>query len=383
MVSKVPQYSKDTTGIYLHIPFCRKACHYCNFHFSTNTQHQEKMVEAIASELKIRNQELSGKEVKTVYFGGGTPSVLTKGQLQTLINTIATHYQLSNDLEITFEGNPDDLDRKYLQLLEEGGITRLSIGVQSFDQAELKWMNRNHTSKQSRDILDLLENEFDYDYSADLIFGVPISEPDIWYRNLEIMTNYRAPHLSCYNLTVEPGTALHHMVAKGKTKTTDDLVSGDLFIGTDHYLKTQGYEHYEVSNYARDGKYSQHNTGYWFGNTYLGIGPGAHSYDGSKRSWNISNNAQYLEALGNGNLNQDVEMLTSIDKHNEGIMTGLRTQWGVEMKAFTDKSELYLVEAFCDDGLAKVVEGRLILTENGRLQCDHLSSQLFREESEE
>lgn len=382
MMSTLPQYSEDTAGIYIHIPFCRKACHYCDFHFSTHTQYQSEMVDSITVELKIRSQELSRKTVKTLYFGGGTPSVLTQGQLMVIMETVAAQYQLSDDLEITFEGNPDDLDRKYLTLLQDVGVTRLSIGVQSFDEAELKWMNRNHSAKESRLILDLLENEFSYDYSADLIYGVPISEPALWYRNLETMTKYRVPHLSCYNLTVEPGTALHHMVAKGKSKTTDDQVSSDLFVGTETYLQTQGYQNYEVSNYARDGKYSQHNTGYWFGNAYLGIGPGAHSYDGKSRAWNIANNAKYLDALGKGNLNQKVEHLTPIDRHNEGIMTGLRTQWGVSMDVLTDKSEIYLAEAYCDDGLATIRDNRLILTTKGRLQCDNLSSQLFREDSE-
>jgi len=338
------------------------------------------MVDAIISELKIRDQELHGKTIKTIYIGGGTPSVLTQGQLESLIETVSAHYQLSADLEITFEGNPDDLDRKYLQLLHEVGITRLSIGVQSFDESELKWMNRNHSASESRLILDLLENEFDYDYSADLIFGIPISEPDRWYRNLEIITQYRVPHLSCYNLTVEPGTALHHLVSKGKSKTTNDRVSSDLFLGTSNYLERQAYEHYEVSNFAKDGKYSLHNTGYWFGNSYLGVGPGAHSYNGKKRAWNITSNAQYLEALGKSKLNQEVEELTAIDRFNEGIMTGLRTQWGVSMEVFSDKAELYLAEAYCDDGLANIIENRLILTAKGRLQCDNLSSQLFREE---
>jgi len=338
------------------------------------------MVDAIISELKIRDQELHGKTIKTIYIGGGTPSVLTQGQLESLIETVSAHYQLSADLEITFEGNPDDLDRKYLQLLHEVGITRLSIGVQSFDESELQWMNRNHSASESRLILDLLENEFDYDYSADLIFGIPISEPDRWYRNLEIITQYRVPHLSCYNLTVEPGTALHHLVSKGKSKTTNDRVSSDLFLGTSNYLERQAYEHYEVSNFAKDGKYSLHNTGYWFGNSYLGVGPGAHSYNGKKRAWNITSNAQYLEALGKSKLNQEVEELTAIDRFNEGIMTGLRTQWGVSMEVFSDKAELYLAEAYCDDGLANIIENRLILTAKGRLQCDNLSSQLFREE---
>ena len=381
MSNSLSRYSTDTASIYIHIPFCRKACHYCDFHFSTNLKYQQEMIDAICLELTLRSQELESKKIGTIYFGGGTPSVLNQGQLESIIETTSTHYELSSDLEITFEGNPDDLDRKYLQLLQDAGISRLSIGVQSFDESELQWMNRNHSASESRLILDLLENEFGYDYSADLIFGIPISKPGLWYRNLEIMTKYRVPHLSCYNLTVEPGTALHHMVVRGKIKTTNDQVSGDLFLGTSEYLTSQGYEHYEISNYAKNAKYSNHNMGYWFGNFYLGIGPGAHSYDGIKRSWNITNNAQYLEALDIGQLNQEVEHLTNTDRYNEGIMTGLRTQWGVEMDIFTDRSELYLIEAFCDDGLATIAENRLILTTKGRLQCDNLSSQLFREGS--
>lgn len=381
-MSNIPQYSNDSAGIYIHIPFCRKACHYCDFHFSTNTTYQDEMVDAICLELKLRSKELAHTKIETIYFGGGTPSVLTINQLQSILQTLRDNYSIHPQVEITLEANPDDLSADYIELLYKSGINRLSIGIQSFDESELKWMNRSHTVEQSYIALDVLEDLHFIDYSIDLIFGSPLCTDEVWSKNIEEISRYRSPHLSCYNLTVEPNTVLHHSIKSGQVIPLEDDMHAALYQLTHDTLTSLGYEHYEISNYARPGSYSRHNTGYWMGNHYLGIGPGAHSYNGTERSWNVSNNALYLQSLKLHTLPSEVETLTDTDKYNESIMVGLRTMWGVERKRLqlTHGQEQY-VEAMISQKLVVVTPERLVLSERGRFQSDRIASQLFKEAS--
>ena len=380
---QLPNYSQDSSSLYLHIPFCRKACHYCNFHFSTQTDYQDQMVEAMITELGIRKDGLDNKTITTIYFGGGTPSVLIEHQLTQILDAIQSNYSVSPTVEITFEANPDDLSTEYLTMLNRAGVNRLSVGLQSFHEKELTWMNRSHTADQSIAILDILESKFDFDYSADLIFGIPGSTLQDWEDNLNILSKYRAPHISCYNLTVEPGTALHHQTQAGKNIPLTDEVHARLYTMTHEYLTSVGYDHYEISNYAKSGKYSQHNTGYWFGNHYIGIGPGAHSYDGTSRSWNVANNALYLTNLNQNTLPQQQEILTKSNQYNERIMVGLRTKWGVDTKTLNlSSAQQDFIKELSANGLATVSNERIVLTEEGRLQSDSISAQLFMEDSE-
>lgn len=377
----IPTYSPDSASLYIHIPFCRKACHYCDFHFSTNLTYQQDMVDAICSELMLRGHELDGKCIETIYFGGGTPSVLTSKQLILILNTLKANYNVDNQVEITLEANPDDLSVDYIKLLRDCGINRLSIGLQSFDESELKWMNRSHTVNQSYTALDILEDQTSIDYSIDLIFGSPLCTDQVWSHNLNIISQYRSPHISCYNLTVEPNTALHHQVQAGQFIPLKDDQHIALYHSTHKILNSLGYEHYEISNYAKDGKYSRHNTGYWMGNHYLGIGPGAHSYNGKERSWNVANNALYLQSLKQNTLPREVEVLSNTDKYNERVMVGLRTMWGIHQQTLhlTTEQDLFIQELI-QQNLASLSQDRLILTESGRFQSDHIASQLFREE---
>ena len=379
-MDSMPTYLPDTAGLYIHIPFCRKACHYCDFHFSTQLSYQQDMVDAIATELTIRSKELVGKSIKTIYLGGGTPSVLTQDQLHLVLRTIKTHYGVTENVEITFEANPDDLTSSYINMLIAEGVNRLSIGLQSFDESELKWMNRSHTVDQSLSALKMLEEIHELDYSIDLIFGSPYCTEDLWKHNLDIISTYRSPHISCYNLTVEPNTKLDYMVKQGSVTPLPDEKHTNLYHLTHDRLTALGYDHYEISNYAQEGKYSRHNTGYWFGNAYMGVGPGAHSYDGINRSWNVANNATYIKGFKNGTLPSEREQLSPTDKYNESIMVGLRTMWGITIESMQlTKGQNFYLQSLIDDKLATISESRLILTEAGRLMSDTISAQLFAE----
>ena len=374
----LPTYKPNEASIYLHIPFCRKACTYCNFHFSTSLHHKTDLIKAILTELDVRKDYLSGKLISTIYFGGGTPSVLDASELGDILDKIRQHYSVKPNVEITFEANPDDISVEYLKMLQRHGVNRLSIGLQSFHEEELTWMNRSHNASQSIAILELLEAMPEFDYSVDLIFGLPISNHAKWQENLQILAQYRVPHVSCYNLTIEPKTPLAHQVKQKLSPAIDDEMSAEQYQMTHDVLTTKGYEHYEVSNYAKPGKYSRHNTGYWFGAHYLGIGPAAHSFDTHSRSWNVANNAHYIQGLASGKSVHEVEILSGIDKHNESVMTSLRTWWGLDMHIGLTVHEVNLIKGFCQQGLANIVSDRLVLTEEGRLHCDSLASQLFR-----
>lgn len=288
------------------------------------------MLNAIIKEISLRKEYLEGQIVETIYFGGGTPSLLSGTELKLILDTIGSQYSLSAHPEITLEANPDDLDLPKLTALKLIGINRLSIGVQSFFDEDLQWMNRAHNAHEARNCIEQAHRVGFDNISMDLIFGSPTTSNEMWQENLSIASDLNIPHFSCYALTVEPRTALYDMIKKGKTPAPPDARIHEQFYITHEHLTQRGYEHYEISNYGKEGSFSKHNTSYWQGKTYLGIGPAAHSFNRLSRSWNIAHNIKYIETLKSGELPIQSEILSATDKFNEYLMTGLRTMWGCE-----------------------------------------------------
>ncbi len=380
-------------GIYIHIPFCKQACHYCDFHFSTSMKKKEEMVLALAKELQFRKQEFQESEVETIYFGGGTPSVLTVDEIQFLIDTVREHYAVAQNPEITLEANPDDLSEENLIAFAEIGINRLSIGIQSFFEEDLKLMNRAHDSAQAKKCLEIATRYFD-NISLDLIYGIPDPSQngeqakqmtnERWQQNIAMALSYGIPHISSYALTVEPKTALNKLIQTGKIASPNDEVAQEHFMILVETLEKNGFVHYELSNFGKENYFSQNNSAYWLGKKYIGIGPSAHSYDGDSRSWNVSNNALYLKAIQNDELPNEVEKLTLEDRYNEYIMTGLRTIWGVSLvrieQEFGAKYLDYLKQQsqkFIVDGLLSITDGILKPTLKGKFLTDGIASDLF------
>lgn len=323
-------------GIYIHIPFCKQACHYCDFHFSTSLKKKDQMVQMLCRELELRKEELPDAEYKTLYFGGGTPSLLTSEELVRIFGTIYSNYHIAEGPEITLEANPDDLSEEKIKMLAASKINRLSIGVQSFFEEDLKLMNRAHNAGEALESIKLAKQYFD-NISIDLIFGVPGMSDERWKENLTIALELGVPHISSYALTVEPNTALQKFIEKGKVKPVDDEAALRHFEILVQILTNSGFEHYEFSNFGKPGYFSQNNTAYWLGKPYLGIGPSAHSYDGNSRKWNVSNNSLFIKALEKDNLPQQIEKLSTADKFNEYVMTRLRTKFGVSLEEVAEK----------------------------------------------
>nr|WP_314865416.1 radical SAM family heme chaperone HemW [uncultured Flavobacterium sp.] len=375
------------SGIYIHIPFCKQACHYCDFHFSTSMKKKEEMVLALAKELQLRKNELQNElefsGVETIYFGGGTPSVLTVDEIQFLIDTVREHYAIAQNPEITLEANPDDLSEENLIAFSEIGINRLSIGVQSFFEEDLKLMNRAHDSAQAKKCLEIATRYFD-NISLDLIYGIPGMTNERWQKNIETALSFGIPHISSYALTVEPKTALNKLIQTGKVASPNDEVAQEHFMILVETLEANGFVHYELSNFGKENYFSRNNSAYWLGKKYIGIGPSAHSYDGDSRSWNIANNALYLKALQNDELPNEVEKLTLEDRYNEYIMTGLRTIWGISLvrieQEFGAKYLDYLKQQsqkFIVDGLLSITDDILKPTLKGKFLTDGIASDLF------
>jgi len=370
------------SGIYLHIPFCKQACHYCNFHFSTNLKRKEELIKSLCTELIIRKRELN-QPLQTIYFGGGTPSLLSEQELKQIFNTIHKHYIVVEDAEITLEANPDDLSSNLIVQLHDSQINRLSIGVQSFFAEDLLLMNRAHSAKEALECIQLAKKYFK-NISIDLIYGIPGLTIDRWKENLEITLSLDIPHISCYALTVEPKTALKKFIEQGKVAPVNDEETRshyELMIDT---LENAGYINYEFSNFGKPGYFSQNNTGYWQGKPYLGIGPSAHSFDGNKRSWNISNNIKYIKSINEGNIPLEFEVLSITDKYNEYIMTGLRTMWGVSLvkveNDFGKRYKDYLleqVEKHVENQLLYFEDDTLKITKKGKFLGDGIASDLF------
>jgi oxygen-independent coproporphyrinogen III oxidase len=370
-------------GIYIHIPFCKQKCSYCDFHFSTSfSSYRDRMIDALCEEIIIRKDYLSGTNLQSVYFGGGTPSLLTKEELQKIFATIHVHFNLAPDAEVTLEANPDDITENILLAWKEVGINRLSIGVQSFKQEDLDWMNRAHNVNEALNAVDLAKHAGITNITIDLIYGLPNLSNEEWLHHLEKALSMDIDHISAYCLTVEDRTALHTMVKKGQIKPAGEDQQSEQFKLLVDTLTSNGYEQYEISNFAKEKRYAVHNTSYWLGKKYLGIGPSAHSYNGIERRWNVSNNTVYLKSLGENENWYEMEILSAKDRWNELILTGLRTKFGVDLnvlkKIATPSIDFYAkIEDFQANGLMSNQEERLVLTLNGRLQADYISSELF------
>ena len=370
-------------GIYIHIPFCKQACHYCDFHFSTTLANQDQLVDALAQELILRKTDLSNTTIETIYFGGGTPSLLTQKQLDKILNVIYKHYKISKSPEITLEANPDDLDFDKLKMLKSLSVNRLSIGVQSFFDEDLKLMNRAHQSLEAKLCLEHAKSLFN-NISIDLIYGIPGLSNDRWLQNIETALSFHIPHISSYALTVEHKTALEYHIKSGKIQAPNDEQANEQFYLLIDTLEKAGFVHYELSNFGKPNFFSENNSAYWQGKPYLGIGPSAHSYDGTKRSWNISNNPKYIKAIQENLLPSTAETLTIRDRYNEYIMTGLRTIWGVSLtKIANEFGADFLLHL--EKNMTKPIKNDLLIlnnqvlttTKKGKFFTDGLASALF------
>ncbi|RZJ69110.1 radical SAM family heme chaperone HemW [Flavobacterium sp.] len=372
------------SGIYIHIPFCKQACHYCDFHFSTNFKKKDEMVAALAREIVLRKDEFGSEKVDTIYFGGGTPSVLSTDELNFLIDSVYTNFDVSNAPEITLEANPDDLSDEKIQRLSASKINRLSIGIQSFFDEDLQMMNRAHNSAEAKKSLSEARKHFE-NITIDLIYGIPGMDETKWKTNIETALSFDIPHVSAYALTVEPKTALKKLIAEGKVAAPKDELAESHFRILAETLQNYGFIHYELSNFGKPGFFSRNNSGYWLGKKYLGIGPSAHSFDGKSRSWNIANNSLYLKGISSGELPGETEILSPKDRYNEYIMTGLRTIWGVSVEKVErdfglDFKEYLLSGAavFLSEGLLSLDENVLKATAKGKFLTDGIASDLFR-----
>ena len=370
-------------GIYIHIPFCKQACHYCDFHFSTSLKKKEEMLAAIQKELFLRKDELAGEHIETIYFGGGTPSILAVDEINRLIDTVYQQYTVVEQPEITLEANPDDLDVATIQRLAQSKVNRLSIGIQSFGEEDLKMMNRAHNAQEAISCLQEVVKYFD-NISIDLIYGIPNLSNERWIENIQRILDLGIPHISCYALTVEERTALNKLIQKGVIPSPKEEVAHAHFMLLIEKLRANGYVHYELSNFAKPGYYSKNNSAYWLGKKYVGIGPSAHSFDGRYRSWNISNNPLYIKAIEAGELPSEIEELSVVDRYNEYVMTGLRTIWGVDLtrvsNEFGIKFHDYLVResaSFIAEGLMQQQANILTITDKGKFLSDGIASDLF------
>ncbi len=316
-------------GIYIHIPFCKQACYYCDFHFSTSLKNKSALVEAILLELNQRKEYLNNEIIETIYFGGGTPSLLDINEIQSILSEIGKLFQISSTVEITLEANPDDLKISKIKELKASGINRLSIGIQSFFDEDLKYMNRAHNAEEANIVINNCLEEGFKDLSIDLIYGGSTLSDENWQKNIEKALNSGINHLSAYCLTVEDKTALSNFILKGKYKPLDEEKSIRHFEMLKKMVKDYGFEQYEISNFSKSKNYSKHNTNYWKAAKYLGVGPSAHSFDGISRQWNIRNNAQYIKGVNEDVTYYEMEILKESDRFNEYLMTALRTKWGV------------------------------------------------------
>ena len=371
------------SGIYIHIPFCKQACHYCDFHFSTSLKKKSELVSALQNELVLRKNELPNEPIKTIYFGGGTPSLLNLEELTAIFKTIYTEFTIAENPEITLEANPDDLSEEKINELANSKINRLSIGVQSFFEEDLKLMNRAHNAEEALNSIKLARSKFD-NISVDLIYGIPGMSNERWQKNIQILLDLDIPHISSYALTVEPNTALQKFIEKGKIKPVDDAAAAQHFETLRTVLKNAGFEHYEFSNYGKPGYFSQNNTAYWLGKPYLGIGPSAHSYDGNSRKWNIANNTLYIKAIERSELPLEVEELSITDRYNEYIMTRLRTYFGVDLveveSEFGKEYLEYLKEqsvVLFEKEFLRIENNVMHITEKGTFLSDGIAADLF------
>lgn len=370
--------------LYIHIPFCKQACHYCDFHFSTSMKNKEDMVRAIAAEIGMRKGELPKLPLETIYFGGGTPSLLSDKELGFLFDTISEHFDISNDAEITLEANPDDLTVSKIRQLKSSPVNRLSIGIQSFRDSDLRSMNRAHNADEAERSVKASQDAGITNITADLIYGLPDQSLNDWRDNLHKLIALDVPHLSSYCLTVEPKTALAQFVKAGKIIPATEQISSDHFHVLVEETAKAGFEHYEISNFAREGYIAVHNSSYWKGEAYLGVGPSAHSYAGNTRRWNVSNNTSYMKKIFATQDAYDQEVLSTTEQYNERVMLGLRAKWGVDQsKIDAEFGSVYSrhfaneMQTWIKSGDATLTNGIVTLTQPGRLLADRIASSAF------
>ena len=378
-------------GIYIHIPFCKQACHYCDFHFSTSLKNKDFFLKAIKKEIELQKEYLlpvsnAGlqHEINTIYFGGGTPSLLSQIELMDIFDSLNKHFKISSDAEITLEANPDDLTTKKIKEFKDTPINRLSIGIQSFYDGDLKLLNRAHNSKEALSAVKASQDKGFENITIDLIYGIPTLTNEKWKNNLRTAFDLDVKHISSYCLTVETKTALAHMVKEGKIKNVDEQQSAEQFEIMLDEMHKNNFAQYEISNFCKDNFFSRHNSNYWLKETYLGLGPSAHSYDENSRQWNISNNALYIQSLEKNKLNFEKETLTISQHYNEYILTSLRTMWGTDLKYIEERfGKDYLT--YCLNEATKHIDtgdilnkkNKLFLTDKGKLFADKIASNLF------
>ena len=349
-------------GIYLHIPFCKKACHYCNFHFSTQTADMQVFVDTLIQEIALQKSYIK-EPIETIYFGGGTPSLLEEAQLKEILAAIDAHFEKADVIECTLEANPDDMHPSKIAAWKKIGINRLSIGIQSFQASALTWMNRAHTVEQSHAAIQMALDAGIDNLSIDLIYGTPSLSDQALMADLDWIAHYQIKHVSCYALTVEDKTALKKSIEKGQIENIDSEKQARHFEIVCARLKTMGLEHYEISNFAKPGFRSQHNSHYWSGETYLGLGPSAHSFNTISRQWNIANNALYIKSIAQGQLNFEIELLTEANRYNEYMMTSLRRIEGFDLDLIAAK----FGNRYYEHSIAMIneMEPRNIFNQNG------------------
>lgn len=370
-------------GIYIHIPFCKQKCSYCDFHFSTNLQHKPNLIQAINKELEIRKNEIS-TPLETIYFGGGTPSILSEIELESIFETIYKNYSTKNLKEITLEANPDDLNKEKLNFLKSTPINRFSIGVQSFFEEDLKLMNRAHNAQEAETSIKLAQDFGFENITIDLIYGSTTTTNEMWKQNLQKAIELNVPHISSYALTVEEKTILDHQIKKGITKPVDEDRQNEQFQLLVDTLTSNDFIQYEISNFGKEEYFSLHNSNYWKGIHYLGIGPSAHSYNGKTRAWNIANNSKYIQAINENNLPQEIEVLNEVEKFNEMIMIGLRTIYGIDLNRINSEFSQPLVNSFhqelnqlINENLVEKKENKIILKPEAKFFADGIASRLF------
>jgi oxygen-independent coproporphyrinogen III oxidase len=371
-------------GIYIHIPFCRKKCHYCNFYSVASPKHRHKFIDTLSEEIFLRKNYLHGKEIRTIYFGGGTPSFLESGGIVKILDVLHNYFSFSSVQEITLEANPDDLNPSVLKDYREAGINRLSIGIQSFFDEDLRYLNRVHSASRASEAIHEARDAGFENLSIDLIFGIPTLSNENWEKNLDAAFVLEIPHISAYSLTVEPGTALDVLIRKGKTTAPEEESSNTHFRILMTMMKQHGYEHYEISNFSKPGRYSLHNSQYWNGEHYLGLGPSAHSYNGHSRQWNIASIIEYADQIRNGGSFFEKEELTPAQQYDEYVMVSLRTMWGCDTGVIRERFGENLVDYFSSRALKYISEGKMqenrgiyTLTDEGKLFADGIASDLF------
>ena len=372
-------------GIYIHIPFCKQACNYCDFHFSTSLQNKSALVTSIINEIEIRKQYLQNKNIQTIYFGGGTPSLLTDLELNKILENIYKTYNVSKDAEITLECNPDDLTNEKLKELKRAEINRLSIGLQSFNNDELVWMNRAHNAQESEASVKRAQDRGFENITIDLIYGSKFCNLTNWKSTLNKAIELNVQHISSYNLTIETKTKLGHDFKHLKEQAIDDEQSADLFLEMVDRLESNQFIQYEISNFGKEGFFSKHNSNYWKGEYYIGIGPSAHSFDGKTRQWNIANNNLYTKQVGeNKNEFFQIETLTENERFNDYILTTLRTIWGADLNFIKANFNTEIVTTFLKQVTKHINNESMVLNNNayiltnkGKLMADKIASELF------